>query len=237
MGSRVWGGTTLDARRDARRERLLDVGIDLLGTQGSAAVTVRAVCRAAQLTDRYFYESFPDRDALLVAVYDRVGGEAQQVLADALRETAGRDAAAQGSAAPKSAAPKSAAQEAVAQEAVAPDAVARATVEAFFGLLTEDPRKGRILLLEPMTDTTLNAEALRLMPAFGELIRAQLAVAVGSPTPDELEQRLTASALIGALSNLFVRWLDGSLAASEAELTDYCVRLLVHAVPLARRAT
>jgi AcrR family transcriptional regulator len=235
MSSRVWGGTTLDARRDARRERLLDVGFELLGAQGSAAVTVRAVCRAAQLTDRYFYESFPDRDALLVAVYDRVGDEAQRVLADALRKTAatpgragtGRDGGD----------PDADGLGSRGRDAVAPDTVARAAVEAFFGLLTEDPRKGRILLLEPMTDATLNAEALRLMPAFGELIRAQLAVAVGSPVPDELEQRLTASALIGALSNLFVRWLDGSLAASEAELTDYCVRLLVHAVPLARRPT
>jgi hypothetical protein len=45
---------------------------------------------------------------------------------------------------------------------------------------------------------------------------------------------MTATALIGALSNLFVRWLDGTLEASEQELTDYCVRLLLTAAPLAR---
>ncbi|HEY1970396.1 MAG TPA: TetR/AcrR family transcriptional regulator, partial [Pseudonocardia sp.] len=110
--------------------------------------------------------------------------------------------------------------------------VARAAVRAFLGLLTADPRKGRVLLLAPMTDPALSERALGLQPAFGELIRLQLASAVGSPAPDELAQRLTASALIGALSQLFIRWLDGSLAVSADELTDYCVRLLVHSVQL-----
>ena len=53
-----WAGTTLADRRADRRRRLLDVGLDLLGSRGSAAVSVRSVCRTAQLTDRYFYESF-----------------------------------------------------------------------------------------------------------------------------------------------------------------------------------
>jgi AcrR family transcriptional regulator len=54
---------------------LLDAAFDLLGTEGSAGTTVRAVCAAAQLNPRYFYESFADLDALLVAVYDRLGEE------------------------------------------------------------------------------------------------------------------------------------------------------------------
>ena len=37
--TRVWGGTTLDARRDARRRTLLEVGFELLGGQGSANPT------------------------------------------------------------------------------------------------------------------------------------------------------------------------------------------------------
>lgn len=203
---RVWGGTTLDARREARRERLLEVGFELLGGPGgSAAVTVRSVCRHAKLTDRYFYENFADRDELLTEVYDRVGAAAQQALAEAVAAPA---------------------------DPATPDARVRVAVRAFLELLTSDPRKGRILLLAPMTDPALSRRALRLQPVFGELIRVQLAAA-HPPEPDELAQRLTASALIGALSNLFVRWLDGSLAASADQLTDYCVRLLLHSVPLA----
>ena len=223
---RVWGGTTLDARRHARRERLLEVGFELLGgPDGAAAVTVRSVCRHARLTDRYFYESFADREELLVAVYDRVGAEAREVLADAVRADVPGP---------------------VVSGPVTPEAVARAAVLAFLGLLTGDPRKGRVLLLAPMSDPTLSARALALQPAFAELIRVQLASTDGQGAgsaesgpvlgsgSDELAQRLTASALIGALTQLFIRWVDGSLAVTADELTEYCVRLLTHATHLAR---
>ncbi|MDT7666924.1 MAG: hypothetical protein QOD04_6480, partial [Pseudonocardiales bacterium] len=210
---RVWGGTTLDTRRDTRRRRLLEVGFELLGGQGSAAVTVRSVCRHAKLTDRYFYENFADRDGLLVAVYQQVAEQFRDAMAVAV-------GAAVAEAAPGP---------------VAPEAVARSAVLAFVGLLTGDPRKGRVLLLAPMTDAALSAHAVGLMPMFGELIRVQLAAAPGgAQTTTALDERMTATALIGALSNLFVRWLDGTLEASEQELTDYCVRLLLTAAPLAR---
>ncbi|MDT7560749.1 MAG: hypothetical protein QOI68_5219 [Pseudonocardiales bacterium] len=210
---RVWGGTTLDTRRDTRRRRLLEVGFELLGGQGSAAVTVRSVCRHAKLTDRYFYENFADRDGLLVAVYQQVAEQFRDAMAVAV-------GAAVAEAAPGP---------------VAPEAVARSAVLAFVGLLTGDPRKGRVLLLAPMTDAALSAHAVGLMPMFGELIRVQLAEAPGgAQTTTALDERMTATALIGALSNLFVRWLDGTLEASEQELTDYCVRLLLAAAPLAR---
>jgi AcrR family transcriptional regulator len=210
---RVWGGTTLDTRRDTRRRRLLEVGFELLGGQGSAAVTVRSVCRHAKLTDRYFYENFADRDGLLVAVYQQVAEQFRDAMAVAVG-TAVAEAA---------------------PGPVAPEAVARSAVLAFVGLLTGDPRKGRVLLLAPMTDAALSAHAVGLMPMFGELIRVQLAEAPGgAQTTAALDERMTATALIGALSNLFVRWLDGTLEASEQELTDYCVRLLLTAAPLAR---
>jgi hypothetical protein len=134
------------------------------------------------------------------------------------------------------------ARAAVAPETVAPEAVARAAVRAFVEMLTADPRKGRVLLLAPITDPGLNERALRLQPAFTELIRLQLAAGTGAPVgepgaPVPLDQRLTAAALIGALSQLFIRWLDGSLEVTVPELTDYCVRLLVHTVPMAAPPT
>ncbi|MGW5386354.1 TetR/AcrR family transcriptional regulator [Nocardia sp. NPDC003963] len=72
---KLWRGRTLDARSAERREQLVDVGFELLGTDGSAAVTMRAVTRLANLSPRYFYESFEDRRALLIAVYDRLETE------------------------------------------------------------------------------------------------------------------------------------------------------------------
>ena len=194
----TWGGTTLPERRAARRAKLLAAGLDLLGTQGSAAVAVRSVCRAAGLTDRYFYENFADRDALLLAVYDQVAGEAKAALEQAVRDSADD-----------------------------PQSIAAAAVAAFLDVLTDDPRKGRVLLLEPMTDATLSARGSELMPVFADVVRAQLGDVSG------LRARMTATALIGALSNLFVRWLDRSLAATRQELADYCVALLLASGSLA----
>ncbi len=62
----------MDDRSAERRRQLLDVCLDLLGTGGAASVTLRAVCRAAKLSPRYFYESFANREELLIATYDDV---------------------------------------------------------------------------------------------------------------------------------------------------------------------
>lgn len=66
----VWRGQTMDDRSAERRAQLLDVGFDMIGTHGAPSVTLRAVCREAGLSPRYFYESFADREELLTAVYD-----------------------------------------------------------------------------------------------------------------------------------------------------------------------
>ena len=66
-----YGGRTAEERRAERRERLLDAGLELFGTQGYANTSIEALCAATRLNPRYFYESFPTREALLRAVYDR----------------------------------------------------------------------------------------------------------------------------------------------------------------------
>ncbi|MEU7632545.1 TetR/AcrR family transcriptional regulator [Nocardia sp. NPDC049220] len=74
-GPRIWGGTTLTERREARRAALLEAALDLIGEAGASGVTMRAVCRRANLTDRYFYESFTSRDELLDVLYRQIADE------------------------------------------------------------------------------------------------------------------------------------------------------------------
>src|SRR4051794_19431480 len=71
-----WRGMSRDARTSERRAQILDVAFELLGTDGMAGTTVRRVCETTKLTPRYFYESFPALDALLVAVFDKVINDA-----------------------------------------------------------------------------------------------------------------------------------------------------------------
>lgn len=193
MPGRTWAGTTLDDRKAQRREQLVAAGLDLLGTEGSVAVSVRAVCRHAKLTERYFYESFTDREELVVAVYEYVGEQAKQALVDAVRD------------------------------APTPTQGAEDAVRAFVELIVDDPRRGRVLLLAPLTDPALTRRGLHLLPAFAALVGEQLS------RGDETERQLVSIGLVGALSNVFIAYLDGSLRISRERLVAHCVRLVLGA--------
>ena len=67
--ARPYGGLAMEERVAARRARFIEAGIELFGTQGFRGATVRGICAAAGLTDRYFYESFATLEALLADVY------------------------------------------------------------------------------------------------------------------------------------------------------------------------
>ncbi len=81
--SRRWSGVPLEDRQVLRREELIAAGVQLLGEESGPAVTVRAVCGQAGLTERYFYESFADRDEFVRAVYDDVCTRAMSTLMSA----------------------------------------------------------------------------------------------------------------------------------------------------------
>jgi AcrR family transcriptional regulator len=78
-----WSGVPLEDRQVLRRDELIAAGVQLLGGDGGPAVTVRAVCRETGLTERYFYESFTDRDEFVRAVYDDVCARAMSALMSA----------------------------------------------------------------------------------------------------------------------------------------------------------
>lgn len=67
-----WSGVPLADRQALRREQLVTAGVRILGDAHGAPLTVRSVCRDAKLTERYFYESFTDREEFVRAVYDDV---------------------------------------------------------------------------------------------------------------------------------------------------------------------
>ena len=78
-----WSGVPLQDRQAVRRDNLIASGVTLLGSPEGPVLTVRAVCRAAGLTERYFYESFTDRDEFVRAVYDDVCARAMSALTSA----------------------------------------------------------------------------------------------------------------------------------------------------------
>jgi AcrR family transcriptional regulator len=87
---RTYGGKSAEQRRAERRALLVESGLEIWQEQGWAAVTMRGVCARAGLTDRYFYESFTDRDALLVTIWEQMRDETLLMLGDAIEAVADR---------------------------------------------------------------------------------------------------------------------------------------------------
>src|SRR5215218_480858 len=83
---RLRKGRTLAERRWERREALLDAALDLFGTQGYAATSVEELCRTAYVSTRNFYEEFDNREAVLLALGDRLVGDAYQAMVEATIE-------------------------------------------------------------------------------------------------------------------------------------------------------
>jgi AcrR family transcriptional regulator len=66
----VYGGATGEQRIAERRRKLIEAGMNLFGSPGSESVRVKDVVVEAGLTERYFYESFSDLEALFDAVLE-----------------------------------------------------------------------------------------------------------------------------------------------------------------------
>ena len=83
---RTFRGRSAQERRDERRRRLLDAGLDLIGTDGWVSATMTAICGRAGLTERYFYESFSDREALYLALIDEIAHDTETAVVSALED-------------------------------------------------------------------------------------------------------------------------------------------------------
>ncbi len=72
---RRYGGASFKDRQSERRDRLVHAAIAVFSRAGREGATVAAICAEAGLTARYFYESFPNREALYLEAYREVQRE------------------------------------------------------------------------------------------------------------------------------------------------------------------
>jgi len=117
--ARTYGGVSSEERRQERRERLIEAGLEVFGTRGLGQSTMRDICTKARLTDRYFYESFANVQEAFEAVYTHLRGKLLVRLRIAMS--------------------------AVTPNQIA---VAEAGLRAFFEFVKEDPRCARIMLID-----------------------------------------------------------------------------------------
>ncbi|BBX09666.1 TetR/AcrR family transcriptional regulator [Mycolicibacterium aichiense] len=135
-----WAGLSATDRQAERRALLVRAAYVLFGDGGETAVSVRSVCREAELNTRYFYESFSDTDALLGAVYDEVAGELGGLLTAAMAGAANRRAR------------------------------LAAGIRAVLEFSSADPRRGKILFTEARTNPALAARRTLAQDHVRELV-------------------------------------------------------------------
>jgi AcrR family transcriptional regulator len=196
--TRTYGGISAGERASARRERLMDAALELIGTEGWSATSVRAVCRRAGLTPRFFYESFDDLDALAVAVFDDIAVRATAAILDAVHN-APADPATQ----------------------------AHAAIATFVDELTQDPRRARVAFAEALGSEALARRRLQAMRAMAQLIADHGRLAYGAPPAADTLVEITASLLAGGIAELLIAWLDGSIDVTRDELVDDCAALFM----------
>ena len=139
-----WAGVSPTDRQAERRALLVAAAFELFGDGGEAAVSVRSVCRAAELNTRYFYESFTDTDELLGAVYDEVAAALGELLTAAMGGAPNDDRAR-----------------------------LKAGIRAVLDFSSADPRRGRILFTEARTNPVLAARRTMAQDNLRELVLSE----------------------------------------------------------------
>lgn len=183
---RTYKGASNEERRAERRHKLLEAAMKVYGAVGYHGATVKAICAEAGLTERYFYESFENGEALLAAAYlavmERLTGEITAAITALPSHDMGT--------------------------------VARTTLTTYYALLRDNPNEARVFLVEilgvsPAIDRiywdTIRAASfavLRFAPEATEKARG-----LG------LDLELFADGLVGAVVQIALGWVRSGYAA------------------------
>lgn len=195
---RAYAGESQAERIARRRQQFLDAGLQVFGTSGYRTATVRQLCRQAELTDRYFYESFENTEDLLVAVYEREFDHLQQVVLATLTEEAAQHA---------------------------PLVAVEKALNALFEMAFE-PRVARVCWLEVLgVSERVDGVYIRTFERFAALVVAFARQQFGTHVIDEAESRMLGIAMIGAVSQPVTHWLLGGYREDRATMVSATLRV------------
>ncbi|WP_446224752.1 TetR/AcrR family transcriptional regulator [Nocardia sp. IBHARD005] len=200
---RRYNGLAPVERTRQRRIALLDAALELYGTDGYQGTSVKRLCQQAGLTERYFYESFGDREECLAALYDGIVSDMRAATLAAIAETT---------------------------EAGSTDiaAIARSGLSGFIGYLTADPRRARVVLVEVVgVSPAMEQRRHGVLREFADIVMSVWSALDTELTPQR--HHLTAVALVGGVNHLLVYWLMEGRNHDPDELTATCASLFTAA--------
>ncbi len=178
--ARTYGGRSPEERRADRRRRLLDAALELFGTEGFAPVAINRICAVSGVTARHFYEDFPSREALLLALYDDIMADVFAQVQRAV-QTAPPDFA----------------------------TLTEAGLGAYVHALLDDPRRARVCCIESNgVSRELSERTQSLYDLFAGLVLQEAARLHDSGEPVTAEQStFVAMVLVGGTNQAMASWL------------------------------
>lgn len=188
----TYGGRSAEARQAERRERLVAAASDIWAEQGWAAVTMRGVCAHAELTARYFYESFTDRDALLVTVWDQDRDHLVALVLDAFATTKDQDLVVQ----------------------------LRAAIAAIVEHLQREPGHARIILGDNAGSAALEQRRRETLQLFTYLLLDYAAPQLASGTDTDALAMSTMIG-VGGFAELVTAWNTGTITVTADQIIDH----------------
>jgi AcrR family transcriptional regulator len=181
---RRYGGVLPEERQRLRREKLIEGAIDVFGTKGFHAATVREVCLAAHLTERYFYESFKTLPQLFMATYGELRDQLMTRTLAVLKE-----------------APPT------------PLGMLEPAIRVFLEFIRDDPRRGRIMLVDSLgVNDEVAALSGATARDYSNMMRQHLHLLVPQARVDEVNLDLLADGMIGLNVLLAARWMQDGFA-------------------------
>lgn len=192
--ARPYQGESAESRIQARRRQLLDTAFARMANGNWRQLTIDNLCRDAKLNKRYFYESFPDLDALAGALVDDL---ASQVINIGMRSVT--DAAA---------------------ASLPTEAMARQVLGAVVGFLIDDPQRARVLFTEIAGSPQAIAHRQAAVQAFAQTLATYGHLHHEAKGATDPIAPLAASLLVGGTVDAILNWLDGKIPMSREQFID-----------------
>ena len=197
---RQFKGMSLSERKLARKEKLIEAGIEAYGNHGFFSVTVKDICNEAKLTERYFYESFKKSEDLFQTIFLQLIEQLQQTVMNG-----------------------------VMQAVPEPKNMIHSGLTAIFTMLKNDPRVARIIYVDAMLVQELHNHATihETMGRFDRLIHSFVILMLPQIYRSEQEISLVARGLNGYVTQIAVRWVMGGFKQSLEEIVSACETVFI----------
>lgn len=182
----------------------MDAGLEVYARSGYANAKVRQICQQAGLTERYFYQSFDDKEHLLIALVDAIFEDALAAMAPQL-ENLDRPL----------------------------EEVARKALDDFLESLIGDPRRARVMLIESVGVSTKTEQRRRAQFGnLRELLHNAGVSLLGDQAPSHEDADMTARALVGVTVELLISFVLGEIDVDRERLTDHIVQIFTTTAPI-----